>query len=367
MKARQSLVLLGLVGVVAASLLVSRLLVEYDWNPSTTIKFGEAFPEQNAYAEELLGPIVVAPQAGHDGKFFFSQAMDPFYLEPEIHAIYLDRPSYRAQRMLYPTVASLGGVLEATPSAWGLIVVNVLAMGTGTAFTALVAIEMGLSRWFGLAFLLNPGLIVVLFIDGAGILAFAGLMAAVYFVLKDRLWPAAGFLTIAVLSRETMLIGAAGLALFVLWKQRRVPWILAYPVVAVGVWWLYVHWRLQEGLAQDTQALGLPFVGFFEAFGRWLDTPGSTIDLLIGTILIVISLAVLVRSVRSPTALGWAVGGFALLGIMLSEPVWFRYFDSSRALAPVLTAYLLLVPASIKVERADSDRESIQSSVVPDH
>ena len=39
------------------------------------IRFGEQFPEQNEWAEELLGEIVLAPQAGHDGKFFFTQAV----------------------------------------------------------------------------------------------------------------------------------------------------------------------------------------------------------------------------------------------------------------------------------------------------
>jgi hypothetical protein len=342
---KRTVIVMGLIGTLVSAFLVGRILVDNDLNPTTTIKFGEVFTEQNDYAEALLGDVVLAPMAGHDGKFFFSQAMDPFYTQPEIHAVYLDRPTYRAQRMAYPTLASMGGILPAEATAWGLIVVNVLAMAIGTIFTSLVAIEMGLSRWFGLAFLFNPGMIVDLSIDGAGVVAMAAMMAGVYYVIRHALWAAAAALAVASLARETMVIAVVGLAAFVWYKERRLAWSLTVPFVAVGSWWAYVHWRLGEGLSQDTQALDLPFKGFVEAFGVWTSTPDSTIDLLVGCILLAVSIMVLLRSFRTPTALGWSVAGFALLGLMMSEPVWESWFDSSRALAPVLTAYILLVPS----------------------
>jgi len=69
---RSKIVLLGVIGLVVSSFFVFRLLAEFDWNPTTTIKFGEALSEQNDYATDLLGPLVLTPQMGHDGKFFFS-------------------------------------------------------------------------------------------------------------------------------------------------------------------------------------------------------------------------------------------------------------------------------------------------------
>jgi hypothetical protein len=350
---RLRLAVLAVVAVAFSSFIVGRFLADNDFNPTTTIKFGEVFTEQNQYAEDLLGEIVLAPKAGHDGKFFFSQAMDPFYLEPSVHAIYLDRQTYRAQRMAYPTLASLGGLLSPRATAWGLIVVNVLAMAIGTVYTGLLANKMGLSVMFGLAFLLNPGMIVDLSIDGGGVLALAGVMAGVYYAVSERWLAAAVALSIAALSRETMLISVVGLSLFAFYKKRRIPWQYALPFVSVAAWWLYVHWRLEDGLAQDTQALGAPFVGFAHAFQGWLATPDSAVDLLVGCVLLAVALMVVVRSVRTPVVLGWAVAGFALLGIMLSEPVWERWFDSSRALAPVLTGYILLVPAISKSEKGD--------------
>ena len=339
--------IIGVIGMVVAAFFVSRLLVEFDWNPTTTIKFGRELPEQVAYAEDLLGSVVVADDAGHDGKFYFSQAMDPFYLEPEVHAVYLDRPTYRAQRMLYPTVAGLAGLLGPTATAWSLIVVNIVAMGLGTAITALLAIEMGISPWFGLAFLLNPGMIVSMNIDSADIVAVAALMAAVLFAMRDRPVATAVALSISALNRETMLLGAIGLIVFWYVERGRIPRVLFTPFLVVGSWWLYVHWRLDDGLAQDTQAVGLPLQGFVEAVQSWLSTPNSLPDALIGFVLLFASIAIAVRAVRTPTALGAGVAGFALLAVILSEPVWERYFDSARALAPVLTAYVLLATARL--------------------
>lgn len=347
MTMNRKLVAIGAVSLILTTFLVGRILAGFDWNPTATIKFAEDAVEQTKYAEELLGEVVVAPDAGHDGKFFFSQAMDPFYLESEIHAGFLDRPTYRAQRMLYPTLASLGGLLSPVGTAWGLIVVNVLAMVVGTLFTSLVARQLGISQWFGLVFVLNPGLIVALNIDGANIVAMAALMAGVYYVMTDRLFFASLAITASVLARETMLIAAVGLAFYWYYKRRRVPWAMLIPPIAVVAWWGYVHWRLQTGVVQDTQAVGWPLVGFVHAFQRWVSAPDSIVDLAMGLLLLLVSIAVFVRSVANPTALGWGVAGFAFLGLLLSEPVWLRWFDSTRALAPVLTGYVLLVSASI--------------------
>ena len=351
----RKLLAIGAISFIVTAFLVGRILAGFDWNPTATIKFAEDAVSQTEYAEDLLGEVIVAPDAGHDGKFFFSQAMDPFYLEPGVHAVFLDRPTYRAQRMLYPTLSSLGGLLSPMGTAWGLIVVNVLAMVVGTVFTSLVARQLGVSPWFGLVFVLNPGLIVALNIDGANIVAMAALMAGIYYVMTERVLVASLAMTASVLARETMVIAALGLALFWLYKYRKVPWAMLIPPTAVVTWWAYVHWRLQSGLAQDTQAVGWPFVGFVQAFERWVSPPISFVDLAMGVLLLLVSIALLVRSVLTPTALGWGVAGFAFLGLLLSEPVWLRWFDSTRALAPVLTAYALVVSASIASQpRGDS-------------
>jgi hypothetical protein len=178
------------------------------------------------------------------------------------------------------------------------------------------------------------------------------LMGAVLTAMWDRPWATGVLLSAAALARETMLLAAVGLAVYFVWQRKRAPVALVLPFLTVGGWWAYVHWRLSDGLAQDTQALGMPFAGFIQAFQGWMSTPDRLPDILIGFVLVFVSAAVAVRAVLRPTALGLAVAPFALLGVLLSEPVWSRYFDSARALAPVLTAYILLVPASIAEMKA---------------
>ena len=353
---RRALVL-GAVGLLLGSALAVRILSEADWNPTVMVRFGEDWTEQNEYARSMLGDdIVIAPQGGHDGRFFFIQGMDPFYVEPEVHAVQLDRPTYRAQRMAYPTLASLGGLLGPWETTWGLIVVNILALGVGTYFTAMVAMKFGLSHWFGLAFLVNPGILVEQNINGGGIIAVAALMAGVYYAMSDRFGVAAVALTVAVLARETMLIAVVGIVLYQLLIAKRKEWVLVWPVVGAVAWWGFLRMRIEDGVVQDTEALGLPFVGLFQAAQRWFQSSGHELDILGAIILIFISLSLLWKSWKRPTILGWSVAGFAILGFCLSAPVWYRYFDSSRAMAPVLTAYLILLPA---LSRADGAQPTV--------
>lgn len=346
-------VLLALAAIGLGAIMSASLLSDNDWNPSVFVKFPEAKPVELAYGNEMLGEVVPSGGFGHDGKYYFMQAMDPFFRTPEVHAIHLDRPTYRAQRMVYPTLAGGFGLFSPTATAWNLLVVNVVALGIGTWLTSLLAKELGLSPWFGLAFLLNPGVLVSSVIDTAEVLAMLFVVAAALMLLRDRVVASAAFLTLAALSRETMLLAAIGAIAYVWHKRRRVPGVLIVPFVATGAWWVFVRARLghlDEAL-QDTQALGLPFKGFFEAGEIWLSTPGSEVDLMMGVLLLASSILVAFRAVRDRTLLGLMAAGFVALAVLMVEGVWRFYFDASRALVPVITVYILTVAASRKLQK----------------
>jgi hypothetical protein len=51
----------------------------------------------------------------------------------------------------------------------------------------------------------------------------------------------------------------------------------------------------------------------------------------------------LYRTLRSNALVGWAFLGFVPLTLVLSDLVWTHYFDSTRAVAPMITAYVLMV------------------------
>lgn len=334
----------GLIGLVIGAAVALNILAAYDWDTSVFIKFGARDTARQAYAERWLGPdIELAPNMGHDGKFFFMQAMDPFYLEPDEHSAYLDRPTYRARRMLYPTVASMGGLLGAGEIPWSLIVVNVLGLGIGTYFTSRLAVALGGSAWLGLAFALNLGLVFEMTVNGSGAIATAGLMAGILGLVRGRPgWGIAG-LTAAALARETMILAAVGVVLLHLWRHRRVPdWRYAVPFAALGGWSLYVWDRVAPGVGDGMQLLDLPFSGFFRAIGHWVGNPALTVDMLVGLLLMGASLMVMYRAFRTPTMLGAATAGLAALTPLMAEPSWLSYFDSLRIVGPVVTAFVLL-------------------------
>lgn len=344
-------VFVGVVGLVIAAAYAANTLSYSDWNPTSLIRFGEGVHGHVDYAHRWLGEdVIFTKRAGHDGKFFFVQAMDPFYLQPEEHAVHLDRPAYRAQRMLYPLLASAGGLLAPMGIAWGLIVVNVLAIGLGTLATARLAQDLGSSPWLGLAFTFNPGILHEMYIDGSGVLATAALMAGILFARRRRPWLSGGLLVASVLSRETMILAVLGLALFEWRRGKQLAWpIVVPPTVATGVWWVYLRLRVPDNVTQDLQALDLPFAGFIRAMTGWIGQPDKEVDIMVAILILLIAAYVVYRAWKTPTALNHAAAGIAVLAFVMSEPVW-PYLDATRALSPVLTAFVLMVLT--KEERA---------------
>ena len=332
-------VLLGSLVVVGAAL---RFLTAADFDPTALIAFGERADEINEYAERELGrPVLVREQLGHDGKFFFIQASDPFFLEPESHAVYLDRPAYRGQRMLYPLLAGGFGLLPSVAIQWTMLLVNIAAVAVGTWATARLAEEMGGSPWLGLAFALNIGVISDMMIGGAGILALALGVLGVLALERHQFWQAVMWLALAALTREVMLLFVAGVALLALKRIGwRAIWLGLVPGVAVVAWAGYLRVRIDEAsLIEEVREFGLPFQGIIESIPRWSE---RAIDPLVAGILFLLGIALLVRSVINPTYIGWGSVGFFIMSLFLSYLVWSRYFDITRALAPVMTAYVLV-------------------------
>lgn len=333
--------------VVAALLGVFYATVELgqaDWDPAGVIAFGEAEPERVVYAfDQFDRQIPLAPELGHDGRFFFIQAMDPLYLNPAEHGHLLDRPRYRAQRMLYPSLAALGRPFGADGVAVAMLLVNVIAYTVGSVATALLAQSFGATRWLGLVFALNPGVRWELDIDGAGVVALALVMVGLYLLRIDRWRLAVASLVLAVLAREVMLLSVLGIGVANgVGSIRQRSTLISLPIAVAGAWWLYVRQRLAGfSSGPSVEELGTPFAGFLTAFQRWLEDPG--IDLLLGVTYAALAVLLLVRAIRVRSTIEMAGVGFCAVAVLLTEQVWLRHFNISRALSPVLTLYFLSV------------------------
>lgn len=330
-----------LVAALVSGAVVANTLIGYDGNATAFIGFGEEAVATRAYAEERLGEVVLREQQGHDGKFFFIQANDPWLLEPSENAALLEPPVYRSQRMLYPVLAGVMGVLGPEAIVWGLVLVNIIAMALGTYATARLARLLGGSEWWGLAFVLNFGLLFDLKNDGAGIVAACLAVWGVLMLYRGQYWWAIGFFAGGVLAREVMLITAAGAAAWHWFEGRRQKALATstIPLISLAAWIVYVTARLGSDQA-SVGAFSAPFVGLVEAFQGWLE---DTATLAIGVSVLLIMIFYTMRWWTSRTALGWSYVGFVALALVMSERVWRQPFDFARALAPLLTAVILLI------------------------
>lgn len=348
----------GVAGFVIGATLVLRLLVPGEMDPTIFLAFGKDAPAQTDYARELIGDVEVRPGGGHDGKFFFIQANDPWLLDPERNAAVLDLPWYRSQRMLFPTLAGGFGVFSPGVVVWSLLVTNLIALAFGAGIAARLASFWGASTWLGLSVPLNLGIIYEIMIDGSGVVAYACCLAAVYALVREETTAAALFFAGAALSREVMLAFAVGV--FILWWMDRgkLLWpIVIGPVLAVGIWAGYLAWRLNgiSGTGTDLTFVAPPFVGIAQAIESWTR---SADQLVVSAAILVLVVAFVPLAIRSRLPLAWGALPFVALATILSIDVFLEPSDLSRALAPVLTAapFVLFVPKEHEATRSGAGR-----------
>jgi hypothetical protein len=342
----------GLVALMLATVAAIRLLAVSGWDPTAFTAFGEESVEITAYAEEKLGREVrTRVLQGHDGKFFFVLANDPLLLQPEENAAVLDRQRYRSQRILYPLLAGGAGIFSPGVVVWTLIVINVMALAVGSWAVAGIAAKHGLSTWWGLGFFLNVGLLSELYIDGAGIVAFALVCIGGLSLEHDRAHLAAVAFAGAALTREVMLAFVGFVAVFWVIRKRTIPWLAVLPAaVAVSAWALYVRLRLPavDGVDQVKEITLIPFSGLIDAVtsGR-----AEIVDLVLMFLFLCLLVLVPVRAWKSDVYLTWGAVGFAVLAPFLTVFVWQKSWDISRALAPLVTAFLIEFALARKRQR----------------
>jgi hypothetical protein len=337
---------IGAVGFALIVYIAFGLVAGADWNPTLFIKFDESNAPLQEYAEARFDEVIFAGGDGHDGKYFFLQASDPFYLHPDDHADLIDRPTYRAQRMLYPTLAGGFGMFPPLVTAWVLVSLNVIAVGVGTYLTSLVAVRLGLSPMFGLAFFINPAVFVSAVINTAEVFGMVFLMGGILMAMDRKHTVAAGMFTLSVLSRETMLLCVVGWVIFEFASRKKLRWEMSLPFAAVAAWWVYLRWRIGylSDDVQDVRALGRPLDGFLSAFQDWISQPERVDDLLVGLGLVLICCFFIYLAIIRRSLMPLMAAGFGLVGLLMVEEVWAHYFDSTRAMTPLITLFFLSLP-----------------------
>jgi hypothetical protein len=218
--------------------------------------------------------VPVAPTYGYDGQFFYRLALNPLNLSKTAYGIRMDR-SYRYMRIGYPTLTWLFSFGQHFLVPAVLVAVNIAAICAIGYLGGIFARDGGRHALAGLLLPGYYGLITSLSRDTAEPLAAACLLAGLLAVRARRPVLAAQLLAYGALTRETVMVAVAAIAITrvigVLRRSQRPgrdDLVWAVPTGVFVAWQVVV--KAVTGsiplLADGGRNAGAPFIAPFQAF-----------------------------------------------------------------------------------------------------
>ena len=263
-------VLVGLITMLAAlGFTLARLQTWAKGSIGEFILVGQHFSTPS----QLPRGIPVVPTYGYDGQFFYRLALNPLNFSHTAYGITMDRP-YRYMRIGYPVLTWLVSLGQHVVVPVMLVAVNVAAIGAIGYLGAVFARQGGRHAAWGLLLPGYFGLITSLSRDTAEPLAAACLLAGLLALRARRPVLAALLLAYGALTRETVMVAVAAVAILrvigIVRRRRRpdrddLPWAL--PTAAFAGWQVVV--KAATGsipiLADGGRNAGTPFLAAFDA------------------------------------------------------------------------------------------------------
>ena len=354
------------IGLAVNLFFVGLFVSAHQWRADSLVRFTEQGSFTH-YADHTLGLHVLTSGAGHDGQRFWLQARDPFVLHPHVWDDLDSRPVYRNQRLLYPLLAAPWRLAGEQALFVGLVAVNLGAVAVGTFFAARLSIRVAATALGGLAFALNPLVLLSTMLDLADGLSFAGLIATLFFVRDRRIRWAILAATLAVLAKETALLGLLGLCLASSQYLRRRDRLLLFAVPAsiAAAWGIYVRSRFGWPTVQQVEFTKVPFGGWIYTLHKGWMVYGNWNDAFVGFVSLVVAVVVVVRFLNRRTLeLATAVPMVLLLPFMTDE-VLFRGENSIRVVGAALTLLVIDRLAEVRVSRETGPTPSTDQPAAP--
>ncbi len=250
---------------VALGILVFFYVFKFDSNITGFFRLGSIIP---------LSPYVDAKQAlinngeaGYDGQFFLSMALDPF-LQNDGTIAALDSPPYRYRRIFYALLGHLLGLGNRQVIPYMLVLINYLCIIALVWMASWGLKQTEEPRWHGLLVLCVPGVWMTLWLSTADLLSSTLLMGAICCYRYSRSNLTSLSISLACLTRETMVLGWLALVICSIQDRNwRLFWGLMGAIVPVVVWNSYVSARLVGGVGPSLALnFSLPFVNIFHKF-----------------------------------------------------------------------------------------------------
>lgn len=297
----------------------------------------------------------VSSEFGYDGQAYFALALSPFVRDPATLGFRFDNQVLRHQRILYPLIVHLLAWGDSCRTAWFMLIVNVFAIGALVAVSARNLSHMGQPAWLSLLAGFYPGFAVSVSRGLTEPLCLMWVLAAI-FVWRRQPWLSSGMLCLAVLTRETALLVAAGFGcawlLGIKNKDSFAPpakiWVL--PLAAYLLWhgFLLLWVADSSAAAAALTKIGWPLVGFIGAVVKNTNAPTVINLFFLFFILITVAwqffTAKTIKPRRDP--LFWAWIFYGVLLSVAGLDIW----DNSPGLLRIATEWnvlgLLLVGVS---------------------
>jgi hypothetical protein len=310
---------------------------------------------------QLPRGLLLVPSAGYDGQFYYRLALDPANWNATAFGITMDQ-SYRYTRIGYPLVAWLAsaGQHQLVPAA--LVAINLVAVAAMAMLGGMFARESGRHALWGLAFAAYFGLVISVGRDTAEPLAEACMLGGLLAYRRGRYVLAAGLFAFGAITRETILLAPAAIAvtrLIAMARRRTGPgladltWVV--PAVVYGVLEVAVHFVVKGEfplLANSSRNLTAPFTALVDALkydiahintSHLSPTDINLLEYATVGIFIVAGLAVLWVT-TAPVHERLAFVFFVLQLGLLSSQIWTSTFGDGRSLIePYLMALVLLL------------------------
>lgn len=291
---------------------------------------------------------------GFDGQFVYYIALDPSKAR-----YYIDDPSYRYERILYPIAARFTALAQRSVVPWTMLIINWLAVGGGVIALGAWLRRKGVSPWFAVIYGVYPGVLLALQRDLTEPLAYGLVALAVYLFdfggRRGLLWSGLTF-GLAALARETTLVFALLFGMSILAgrpnaasrsSERSSRFAQAIPfgilaLVPVGVWTLIAFSWL--GQPNAGAPLAAPLIGAFQVPFKLTRQP---VDLVFAVIPALLAGGIAVTGVRRGTAMTerlCVLVNVIILIVFAGPKVWATYTSIGRVSIAIVLAALLCLP-----------------------
>lgn len=281
--------------------------------------------------ERELGTLSLAYGLGHDGKYFYLIARQPWVWAADAETLIgIEDPGYRYARPLYPLIAGLGGTLPPRATFYGLIVVQVLAHGLYALVIAGIARRHRLSTFIVLLGLANPGCYIAAIHLTSDLLATTLVLAGLWAFLERRTTLGLVLFAASCLAKEYFCLTPLALAapLFLQRQWRSGSFLVVIPVIPLIAW--KVMLITQVGLGGGSLNFDWPTMGIVRAANTvWFEPAKPIVAVVYLVVGVGAALFGFGRLAR------WQCAAWGVLGLTASNLVWGDPYDLLRVLTPL--------------------------------